>query len=540
MNKGGKAPKAPDYTAAANAQGQANLDALRAGAALNRVNQVGPTGSTTYKNLGGDQWEQTTTLSPEQQKILEGQQANQIDLGRIAGQRLNAAGDAMSQPLDVSGQPARVSSVQPSNFRTDVSTPGTRYQDIDLNGLSNFGNANVQSSLDYSGAPARADAAYQSSVDLNGLPAIPGADDFGAERQRVEDAVYGRATADLDPQYQQREEAMRTRLLNSGNVEGSEAWKNEMGNFERERQSAYDQARNSAVLAGGNEQSRLLADALSARNTMSGERFNQGAFTNSAADAANQYGLNARGQAVNEATAAGQFANQAAGQVNNRADSNRQQQLAELLSQGQFGNDAANQERQAELQKLGLYNAAESDRFSQGVSNANLANSSRDAGINEQMTLRDRPLQEFLQLYSGQQSPVINQPGVPQVGSPQAPDILGATNAQYQAQMDAYNAKNAQQSGLWGSIAGLGGSLGSAAILASDERLKKNIEPVGKLPQGVGLYEYEYKSDPTNTRHTGVMAQELEKVQPEAVLKGKDGYRRVDYRQVLARALREA
>lgn len=538
--KGGKAPAAPDYTQAAKEQGTANLEALRTGAALNRVNQTGPTGSTSYKNLGGDQWEQTTTLSPEQQRILDSQQQNQIDLGRISGQRLNAAGSQMAQPLNFSGQPSRVSGVNPSQFRTDVTSPGTRYQDIDLGRLSNFGNANVQGSVDFSGAPARADASYQSGVDLNGLPAIPGANDFGGERQKVEDAVYSRATSDLDPQYQQREDAMRTRLLNSGNTEGSEAWKNETGNFERERAGAYDQARNSAILAGGNEQSRLLADALSARNTMSNERFNQGQFANSAADSKNAYGLAARGQATGEATTAGNFANSASNQINSRADSNRAQQMAELLSQGNFGNSAASQNLQAELAKLGVFNQAQTDKFSQGVTNANLNNASRDSGISEQMTLRNQPLQDFLQLYGASASPNTGQPGVPQVGSPEAPNLFGATDAQYQAAMDAYNAKSASNSGMFGSLAGLAGNLGSAWIQRSDERFKEGIEQIGELPQGVGLYEYSYKDDPHHERQTGVMAQELEKVQPDAVLKDRQGYRSVDYRKVLARALMEA
>lgn len=532
MSKGSKAPAPPDYIGAANAQGTANLEALRAGAALNRVNTVGPTGSTTYKNLGGDQWQQTTALSPEQQKILDAQQGNQIDMGAIANQRLGQFGS--QGPLDVSGQPSRISGVTPSSFNTNVSSPGTRYQDIDLSKLANFGNAGVQGSLDYSGAPQRTDAQYQSSVDLSGLPAIPGANDFSGERQRVEDAVYGRATSDLDPQYQQREDATRTRLLNSGNTEGSEAWRNEMGNFERERQGAYDQARNSAILAGGNEQSRLLADALSARNTMSGEKFNQGNFANNAATASNAYGLQARGQATDEANTAGNFANAAAGQVNNRADSNRSQQLAELLSQGQFGNQAANQDLQAELSKLGLYNSAQSDQFSQGVTNANLNNSSRDAGINEDLTLNNLPLQQFLQLYGGSQGQGTGTPGIPQAGSPQAPDILGATQAGYQGKIDQWNANQAQNS------QNTQGALQTAALLASifsDRRYKRDIERIGTLPSGLPTYSFKYFDD--DIERTGVMSDEVRELFPDAVITGYDGYDRVNYAKIDATHLLE-
>jgi len=42
------------------------------------------------------------------------------------------------------------------------------------------------------------------------------------------------------------------------------------------------------------------------------------------------------------------------------------------------------------------------------------------------------------------------------------PDILGATNAQYQNQLNAYNAQQAQQGGFLGGLMNLGGTLGSA------------------------------------------------------------------------------
>lgn len=527
MSKGGSAPAAPDYAAAAKAQGVANLEAIRTGAALNRVNQTTPYGKVTYRqvpgattaapsaapqpsgqmidfmgmqipsewlNQGGsqpigtsntnsDQWEQITELSPEQQAILDAQEGNQIDMGRIAGQRLNQFGNQGA--VDFSGQPSRITGVNQSNFRTDVSSPGTRYQDVDLNRLSGFGDANVQAGL-----------------DTSGLPAIPGADDFGAERQRVEDAVYGRATSNLDPQYQQREDAMRTRLLNSGNTEGSEAWKNEMGNFERERSGAYDQARNSAILAGGNEQSRLLGDALAAR-----------------------------GQTFGERTTAGNFANSAAGQVNNRADSNRNQQLAELLSQGQFGNQAANQDLQAELSKLGLFNAAESDRFAQGTTNANLNNSARDAGINEQLTQRNLPLQEFLALYGGGGGAGMQAPSIPQAGTPQPEDIMGATQAGYQGRMDQYSANQARNAQNTNSLLSLAGILAM-----SDRSMKRDIERIGSLPIGLPTYRFRYLNG--DESHIGVMADEVERLMPEAVLE-IGGIKHVNYTAIGAEHLLE-
>jgi polysaccharide export outer membrane protein len=66
--------------------------------------------------------------------------------------------------------------------------------------------------------------------------------------------------------------------------------------------------------------------------------------------------------------------------------------------------------------------------------------------------------------------------------------------------------------------------------LASDIRLKRDIVPVGYLANGLRLYRYRYVWSPT--LYVGVMAQEAREVVPTAVVRGRDGYLRVDYRQL--------
>ena len=61
----------------------------------------------------------------------------------------------------------------------------------------------------------------------------------------------------------------------------------------------------------------------------------------------------------------------------------------------------------------------------------------------------------------------------------------------------------------------------------SDIRLKRDIVQVSRLDSGLGLYRYRYKwSDQV---YVGVMAQEVALVRPDAVIRGTDGYLRVDY-----------
>src|ERR1700694_391979 len=83
-------PPAPDYTGAANATAAGNLDAAKAAAAANRVNQVTPYGNLTYSqdpsqagSTGQGGWSATTTLAPAQQTLLDQQNQASIGLGNL-------------------------------------------------------------------------------------------------------------------------------------------------------------------------------------------------------------------------------------------------------------------------------------------------------------------------------------------------------------------------------------------------------------------------------------------------------------------------
>ena len=57
--------------------------------------------------------------------------------------------------------------------------------------------------------------------------------------------------------------------------------------------------------------------------------------------------------------------------------------------------------------------------------------------------------------------------------------------------------------------------------------LKHDIVRLGSLPDGLGIYRFRYNwSDQV---YVGVIAQEVMKVRPDAVVRGSDGYLRVDY-----------
>lgn len=137
------------------------------------------------------------------------------------------------------------------------------------------------------------------------------------------------------------------------------------------------------------------------------------------------------------------------------------------------------------------------------------------------------------------------QPGMPQFGSTPQPgvaptDIAGPVYQSYQGQLSAHNN---MMGGLFGlGSAALGGWAqagfpGASAALAalpmiSDERMKTDVRRVGTDPRGWGVYVFRYIWDGVKDAglKIGFMAQEVEKIRPDAVTTDPvTGIKAVDY-----------
>jgi len=95
------------------------------------------------------------------------------------------------------------------------------------------------------------------------------------------------------------------------------------------------------------------------------------------------------------------------------------------------------------------------------------------------------------------------------------------------SQSDLYGQSMKGQQEMYGAVLGAGATLGGAYL--SDRRLKENIELVGRDERTMlPLYEFEYKGG-DGRRFLGVMADDVEKVFPEAVIEMSNGYKAVDY-----------
>jgi hypothetical protein len=197
--------------------------------------------------------------------------------------------------------------------------------------------------------------------------------------------------------------------------------------------------------------------------------------------------------------------------LNPQIDRDRQSMETRLANQGLVAGSRA-------------YGASQDD-FSRGANDARL--SAILAAGDEERATRGMALNEIGFMQSGGAQPV-PQYGINRPAQAATTDTAGLINTQYNQQNANFQAQQAQNQSILGGLFGLG----SAAIMASDKRLKTDIEKVEERP-GPDVYDFRYKTDPKGTKRRGYMAQEVQKTQPDAVKKmGK--FLAVDYSKLPA------
>ena len=160
----------------------------------------------------------------------------------------------------------------------------------------------------------------------------------------------------------------------------------------------------------------------------------------------------------------------------------------------------------------------------------------RQSALQEQAYLRNEPLNTLNAVRSGAQVQGPSFVNSAQQANTAGPDILGATQMGYNANLAASNAQNAANNQMTQGLFSLGGAaLMSPVGTFSDIRTKENIEVIGVAENGLTVYKYEYKPEFKDHElagkgvHYGYMAQEVEQVYPYAVKTLNDGYKVVDY-----------
>ena len=108
----------------------------------------------------------------------------------------------------------------------------------------------------------QASQAMSTPFSLGGLP---GAVSGQEARDQAISSAYGQATSRLDPQFNQREQALESRLMNQGLQPGSEAYENARQRFSQERNDAYGGAMANAIGQGTAAGSTLFNQGMMSR-----------------------------------------------------------------------------------------------------------------------------------------------------------------------------------------------------------------------------------------------------------------------------------
>ena len=440
-------PPPPDYRAAAQETAAGNLESARLAARANRVDQFTPYGSLTYTDLGNDRWRQDMNLTPQAQQALNQQLDLNQKYGEVANIGFDRARSIFENPqLDTSNLPQ----INPLN---QGSLSGVR--NLDTSGLNDVRGIN-ESAL---GNVRNFDASGLNDVrgiDLNSLPR--GAVNAG---QTAQQAILSR----LNPQLQQQEEALRTRLANQGITLGSDAYNREML---AQGQRANDLT-TQAALQGISLDQAVRQQAFGEQQALSANDLARRQAGLSERQAMSQLDMQRQAQnlGIQQALSANDLARRQAGfgerQAMSQFDTQRQAQNLGIQQALSANDMAPRQQAFGERQAMSQFDVARRQQdLQEQLAFANNAADTRARMLQEQAYLQDRPLNLINALRTGNQVQAPQFQQFAQQATTAGPDLLNAANAQYGAAVDATNARNAQRSGMMSGLLGIG--LGAAGL----------------------------------------------------------------------------
>lgn len=120
-------------------------------------------------------------------------------------------------------------------------------------------NSNTSNQLNQSGFAGNAlDRARESYKPIN--------TDWGSQQQKSQDALYGRNTMYLDPQYAREEKAQDAKLAAQGITPGSEAYKNAHDQFSEGKNQAYEAARDNSITGATQQTGQNIQQSIALQN----------------------------------------------------------------------------------------------------------------------------------------------------------------------------------------------------------------------------------------------------------------------------------
>ena len=430
-----KAPAPPDPKATAAAQTGQSVGTAVANTAMGQVNQVTPDGNLTYAQTGTYAWTDpnsgkvynlpqytaTTTLSADAQALRDASNRGNLALANLGADQAGRVGDLLSRPMDTASLPQRAdrSGVTPAQYGADLNAPQYSTQGTALPGYSTA----------------------QNLPTLNGIEGSAGLrtgynNDFSADRQRVEDALFER----LNPQLDRQKQDLERNLSNRGIKLGSAEYDRAMNNYGKD----VNDVRTSVLLNAGQEQSRLAGLAR-----------DEATFGNTALQ-----------QELGNRNTATQYGNQNAqmlyGLGEDRArygDTLAAQNYALSEDQRRYGDTMKGQSFADQQAIQGRSDANTNNQWNQRQAILDALDNQRSSAMQEQFALRNQPINEIVSLLSGSQI-ATPQFGIANPSQMATTDIAGINQQAFQNQQQNYATRMQGLSDLYGGLFGLG----SAAI----------------------------------------------------------------------------
>ncbi len=467
------APDVPDPQDIVSAQTGTNIGTTLANAALGNVKTVTPYGKTTFKERD-KAFKYTDPYTGEVYKIPQFKEVSKLSPeGR---KQFDLQQDTTTNLLGL----ARDQSAQLGSYLSKPFSLGQFDFGADL-GVGAYKPGGLQADVfQPGGAMSTSPLADRGDIALPEGVRTLGSDKLTLGNEATESRLFDLGSRRLDPRFAREKDSLQSSLLARGIREGSDAWKAAMGQFGETQNDAYNQL----LLTG---------------------RGQAAAETQAEYDARTREQETAFGQAVSgrQLTAAEQnqrFGQELAGRGLTAAE--QAQQFGQALQLGQFGmNEQAQQ-------------------FGQTLADRQRMLAERGQQTSEAFATRSQPINEIAALLGTGQVTVPQLTGQQQ---PQTPitDTAGIINNNWEQQFKAWQAESQATQGM------LGGLFGAAGNILSDRRLKDDIEQVGQTPDGLPIYEFRVGNN--GEMQSGVMAQDVEKVMPEAVAETPEGIKTVNY-----------
>ena len=163
---------------------------------------------------------------------------------------------------------------------------------------------------------------------------------------------------------------------------------------------------------------------------------------------------------------------------------------------------------------------------------ADAENQMRYQNYGQERAYQNEAIGQAQGLMNGTQGLLNNAAELPWIG-------VGALNGNVRQASNGYGTTTSKQSGNIGQMLLQGASNAAAAYAGSDVRLKTNIERVGEMSDGLGIYDFDYlpiegqiAAYMHEGRQRGVMAHEVAVLRPEALGPVIEGYATVDYSKI--------